>query len=191
MSVPRGFKAKANRIAVGLRRQMALQDEAPINMENLASRLRLPVVPITEFADACPEAVAQVVDQDPVAFSAMLLPVGTGRIILVNDKHSFGRRNSSLAHEISHALLAHPPSQVFSQPGFRNFNKDMEDQAACLSGYILIPNEAASHIVWSNSDLEATCEEYGVSRQMLDYRLNASGARIRRERWQRRRAVGQ
>ena len=185
MSVPRGFKAQANRIALGLRRQMGLLDTAPMDMEGLASKLRLPVVPVTTFAGLCPGAIRQILDRDPEAFSAMLLPVETGRIILINDKHSFGRKNSNLAHEIAHALLAHSPSQVFSQPGCRSFNKDMEDEAACLSGYILIPNEAASHIVWSHNDLEATCEEYGVSRQMLDYRLNASGARKRRTQWQR------
>lgn len=190
MSVPRGFKAKANRIALGLRRQMGLLDTAPIDMEDLASRLRLSIVPVTTFAELCPGAIRQILDRDPEAFSAMLLPVETGRVILVNDKHSFGRKNSSLAHEIAHALLAHPPSQVFSQPGCRSFNKDMEDEAACLSGHILIPNEAASHIVWSNNDLEATREEYGVSRQMLEYRLNASGARKRREQWQRKRING-
>lgn len=190
MSVPHGFKAKANRIAIGLRRQMGLQDIAPLNLEDLASKLGFPVVPVTEFLGACPKAVAQIVVRDPTAFSAMLLPVEIGRVILVNDKHSFGRKNSSLAHEIAHALLAHPPSQVFSQPGCRNFNRDMEDEASCLSDYILIPNQAASHIVWSNSDPEAACEEYGVSRKMLNYRLNVSGARIRRERWQRQRANG-
>lgn len=190
MNFPRGFKAQANRIALGLRRQMGLLDTVPIDMEGLASRLGILIVPVTRFAALCPEAIRQILDRDPEAFSAMLLPVETGRIILINDKHSFGRKNSSLAHEIAHALLAHPPSQVFSQPGCRSFNKGMEDEAACLSGYILIPNEAASHIVWSNNDPETICEEYGVSRQMLDYRLNTSGARKRREQWQRKYANG-
>ena len=190
MSVPHGFKAQANRIALGLRRQMGLLDTAPIDMEDLASRLRLPVVPVTTFAEFCPGAIRQILDRDPSAFSAMLLPFETGRIILINDKHSFGRKNSSLAHEIAHVLLAHPPSQIFSQPGCRSFNKDMEDEAACLSGYILIPNEAALRIVWSNNDPETACEEYGISRQMLDFRLNTSGARKRRKQWQRKCANG-
>ena len=190
MDVPRGFKAKANRIAVGLRRQMGLQDTAPLKLEDLASRLGFPVVPVTEFFGACSNAVTQITVRDPTAFSAMLLPVGIGRVILVNNKHSYGRKNSSLAHEIAHVLLAHPPSQVFSQPGCRNFNRGMEDEASCLSGYILIPNQAASHIVWSNSDLETACEEYGVSRKMLEYRLNASGARMQYVRWQKKCANG-
>ena len=62
----------------------------------------------------------------------------------------------------------------------------MEDEANCLAGHLLIPNEAARKIVWPDTGLEAVCEEYGVSRRILDFRLNTSGARKRRSRWQQR-----
>ena len=58
-------------------------------------------------------------------------------------------------------------------------------QADCLAGHVLIPNEAAQCIVWSGGDPEGICDEYCVSRPMLEYRLNTSGARKRRARWQR------
>ena len=102
VSLPYGFKAKADRIAVGLRRQMGLPAEAPISISDLAARLRFPVVPITGFADVCPEHVAQLVETDIGAFSASLLQVGGRRIILLNDGHSLRRQNSDLAHEIAH-----------------------------------------------------------------------------------------
>lgn len=187
MSLPYGFKAKANRIAVGLRHQMGLSAATPIDLDVLAARLGFPVVPITEFADVCPEHVTQLVETDTGAFSASLLPLDNGsRIILVNDGHSLRRRNSDLAHEISHALLAHLPTQPFDHSGSRSFDKDMEDEANCLAGHILIPNEAAKKIVWADRDPEVVCDEYGVSREMLEFRLNTSGARKRRARWQQR-----
>ena len=184
MSLPYGFKAKANRIAVGLRRQAGLPAVAPLDLDGLATRLGFLVVLITEFADMCPKSVAQLVETDKHAFSALLFRVGNRKLILLNDAHSIRRRNSGVAHEIAHALLAHPPAQLFDHAGCRNFDKDMEAQANCLAGYILIPDEAAQRIVWSERDPEAVCDEYGVSRHMLDFRLNASGARKRRARWQ-------
>ena len=187
MGLPRGFKTKANRISLGLRHQAGLPAEAPIDPARLAAGLGIPVVLISEFADICPEQVAQLVEADKRAFSASLLLVGNRRIILLNDGHSPGRRNSDLAHEVAHALLAHPPTQPFDHAGCRNFDKDMEAEANCLAGYILIPNEAAQKIIWSDRDFEVICDEYGVSRQMLEYRLNTSGARKRRARWQQRR----
>ena len=186
MSLPYGFKAKANRIALGLRHQMGLRSIAPIDLYDLAeNRLGIPVVPITAFTHDCPEYVARLVMADKGAFSASLLQVGNRRIILLNDGHSRRRQNSDLAHEIAHALLAHPSTQPFDHTGCRNFDKDMEDQANCLAGHVLIPNEAALRIVWSSRDPESVCEEYGVSRQMLEYRLNTSDARRRRSRWKR------
>ena len=191
MALPHGFKAKANRIALGLRRQMGVADTAPVDLGRLAERLGLSVVPIRTFASVCPESVEQLVKKDVGAFSALLLPVGNGRrIILHNDANSPGRKNSDLAHEISHALLAHPPRSLFDGSGCRSFDPDMEAQANCLAGHILIPNEAARHIVYSRRDLYATCGAYGVSRDMLDFRLNASGARKQHQRWRRQREAG-
>ena len=186
MSLPYGFKAKSNRIAVGLRHQMGLRSSDPIDLHDLAeTRLGLRVVPITVFTKVCPEHVTRLLMADKGAFSASLLQVGNRRVILLNDGHSPRRQNSNLAHEIAHALLAHPSTQPFDHTGCRNFDEDMEDQANCLAGHVLIPNEAAQQIVWSGRDPEAVCDDYGVSRQMLEYRLNTSGARKRRSRWQR------
>ena len=183
MSVPRGFKASADRIAIGLRHQMCLPDGAPIDLDSLAEKLGLPIVSISTFADVFPEHVERLVEDDTGAFSASLLQLNPGRIILVNDGHSFRRRNSNIAHEIAHALLAHAP-QPFDHLGGHSFNKDMEDEANCLAGHILIPNAAAMQIVWSDCTEDAACNRYGVSLEMLRYRLNTSGARKRRERWQ-------
>ena len=186
MNLPYGFKAKADRIAVGLRLQMGMSRYAPIDLFNLAeNRLGLQVVPISALSDLCPAYIAQLLEFDKGAFSASLLPVGGRRIILLNDAHSARRQNSNVAHEVAHALLAHTPSQTFDHEGCRNFDVGMEKEANCLAGHLLIPNEAARRIVWSSRDPEAVCEEYGVSRQMLEYRLNVSGARKRHAHWQR------
>ena len=186
MSLPYGFKARANRVALGLRHQMGLAPEAPICLADLTERLNLPLVPITDFRPEMSRQVEQLIRRD-LAFSALLLPVGRGRrIILFNDCHSRGRRNSSIAHEIAHALLAHPPTLPFDSTGRRAFDRDIEDEANCAGGHILIPNEAAWHIVRTGLSSTVACETYGVSQDMLDYRLDTSGARIR---YQRRRRV--
>ena len=185
MGVPRGFKAAAERIAVGLRRQMNLPNSAPMDVDALAARLGITIVPLSSFADDLPERVKQLVERDVGAFSASLLHIGGVKVILVNDGHSPRRRNSDVAHEIAHALLAHPP-QPFDHVRGRDFNQGVEAEANCLAGHILIPNAAALHIVKSGGEAEA-CDRYGVSSQMLEWRLGVSGARIRQQRWQLRR----
>lgn len=183
MSIPHGFKARANRIAIGIRRQMQVLDEDPIDLDKLVLKLGLSIVPISTFSNLAPESVAQLVDKDRSAFSALLLRLGRSRVILVNDGHSPRRRNSSIAHEIAHVLLAHAPAKLFDLTGCRSFDKDIEAQANCLAGYILVPNDAALRIVCTDLPLETACDRYGVSQRMLEYRLNTSGARIRHRRW--------
>lgn len=182
MGLPHGFKADADRIAVGLRRQMHIPKHAPIDVGALAEQLGISVVPLSFFAEVRPGSVEQLVKTDVSAFSASLLLIGKVRVILVNDGHSLPRRNSNVAHEIAHALLGHPP-QPFDHVNGHDFDQEVEAEANCLAGHILIPNAAALHIVRSGRE-ENACEWYGVSDQMLQWRLGASGARIRQRRWQ-------
>ena len=181
MALPRGFKAAANRIAVGLRIQENLAAYAPIDTYALAERVGIAVSPLTAFAESQPEAVAQLVS-DTAAFSALLLSDGHGRrTVILNNTHSISRQNSSMAHEVAHTLLAHPLEVLSVRVDCRDFDGGLEAEANCLAGCILIPNEAAWRIVGSGMDLDSAQEQYGVSRQMLEYRLNVSGARNRAE----------
>ena len=184
MGVPRGFKAAADRIAVGLRRQMRLPAHAPMDVDALAARLGFRVVPLSSFADDCPGAVEQLVNLGVSAFSASLLRIGSARAILVNDGHSLGRRNSNVAHEIAHALLGHSP-QPFDHINGRDFNQGVEAEANLLAGHILITNAAALYIVRSGREADA-CDRYGVSKELLQWRLGTSGARTIQKRWQQR-----
>ena len=183
MALPRGFKSRANRIAIGLRAQMGLSDSAPIDIRALAEQLGISIWPLTAFAKWCPEQVSHLVGYGAGGFSALLLSLGDdNRMVIVNDMHSEVRQNNSLAHEVSHALLAHPLEILSGKVDCRDFDSDLEESASYLAGCILIPNEAARSIVWSEANLEIAKRAYGVSGQLLEYRLNMSGARIQYQR---------
>ena len=178
MSLPYGFKASANRIAIGLRRQLGVASEAPINVDTLAAYLGISVVPLSVFQEGCAEQVTQLTKHNGGEFSASLISFGDGRrMVIVNDDHSPARQNSDIAHEIGHTLLAHPLEVLSSMIGCRDFDPDLEDEATHFASYLLVPNEAAWSIFKSGMDMEIAQTTYGVSRQMLDWRLNMSGAR--------------
>lgn len=180
MALPRGFKAHANRVALGLRHQMGLKVYSPIDLHQLLARLRIEVVALSQFSERRSQQVSHLMDADASGFSSLLLPLGNGaRLILVNDAHSQNRQNSSIAHEIGHALLAHPVEALSGHFDSRRINQDLEDEAAYLAGCILIPNEAAWQIVKSGITMDSAQRHYGVSSQMLKYRLGVSGARNR------------
>jgi IrrE N-terminal-like domain len=180
MSLRRGFKAEASRISLGLREDLRLAPEAPIDLHAAAAKLRVAIVPLSEFANEYPIAVKQLTEIDPMAWSAGLLPVGVGkRILLHNDAHSPGRQSSNIAHELAHVLLEHPCTLPLDASGCRVVDRDVEEEANWLAGVILIPDAAAVHIVRSALTTEETCRLYSVSIDLLRMRINLSGARKR------------
>ena len=183
MSLPYGFKAKANRIAVGLRLQLGLAAQEPIDVHALAAHLGITIVPLSVFKQWCSEQVTQLTKGDAGEFSAALISFGNGRrMVIVNDAHSPARQNSDIAHEIGHALLIHPLEVISSMMGCRDFDPALEGEANHLASYLLVPDQAARRIVDSEMGAALAQETYGVSRQMLDWRLNMSGARRQTQR---------
>ena len=83
------------------------------------------------------------------------------------------RQNSSLAHS---------PEIVSAGMGCRNCDQQQESEADFLARCVLITNEAARRIVMSGMSLDEAKEDYGVSHQMLQYRLNVSGVRVQHQR---------
>jgi hypothetical protein len=180
MALPHGFKASANRLALNFRARLGKNPEDPLDVRALADLLQIQIVQLSSFAKSHPRQVQHLTRADRDAFSAVLIPTGAKlRIIIVNDSHSLGRRNSSVAHELSHVILGHPPSYSFGRSTLQNYDQGIEGEANSLASHLLITNEAAWYIVRMNLLSTAACQIYGVSNDMLQYRLNASGARKR------------
>lgn len=100
------------------------------------------------------------------------------RAIVHNDRHAPVRQHSNLMHELAHAFLGHRATPLLQGDGERHFDQLIEAEAHFLGGALLITNEAAYRI--ARRSLEDTAAAvYGVSQQMLQYRLQISGARKR------------
>jgi len=183
MSLKRGFKAEANRISLRLRERMGLAAHDPIDIVKLAEHLDAPAVPLSEFSRECPDAVRHFLEVEPGAFSAATVPLpNKRRVIIFNDSHKPGRRNSNLAHEVAHLVLGHEFTLPIDTTGCRITDRDVEDEANWLGPTILISNEAAIYILRQEIDTYTACRTYGVTGAVLRMRINASGARIRYER---------
>ena len=104
---------------------------------------------------------------------------GSHRLIVHNDFHSQGRQASNICHELSHGLLLHPPTPIFDERGCRYWSKDIEDEANWLASTLLVPDAAAISVVRRGISIEDAAALYGVSKQMMNFRINVSGARKR------------
>jgi Zn-dependent peptidase ImmA (M78 family) len=166
-----GFKAQANRIALRIREKMGLEDIAPINPEDICKRLEIELIEMTKLG--CD--VSAFCGTDSSCFSAVTVPMGHKLAIVHNDTHHRNRQRSNICHELAHWFLGHKGAPPLLENGERSHDGQIEGEANFLAGCLLIPNEAAVHIVGSGLKLQAMTI-YGVSSQMLDFRLRMSGA---------------
>ena len=84
-------------------------------------------------------------------------------------------------HELAHGFLGHKPCSAFNCDGERHYDGGIEAEASFLAGALLITNESAWYIVRAQL-IGVARQMYGVSQQMLDYRLRVSGALTRASR---------
>jgi Zn-dependent peptidase ImmA (M78 family) len=102
----RGFKKEAEERALELRNELGLAHYAPINVFALAEWLAIPAVPLSALAEYVPDVhLAHFRDVESDVFSGVTIHQGVRRLILYNDAHADVRLNSTIAHELAHALL--------------------------------------------------------------------------------------
>jgi hypothetical protein len=171
-----GFKSEANAYAIAIRRELQLEDHAPLCPWRLAKHLAVPIGTLSDLKRFAPDGVRYLTGQGKAFFSAVTIFVGRRgrrRLIFHNDAHAKSRQTANLAHELAHAILCHPPTPPFTSDPIA------EEEAKWLGPTLLIPNEAALHIVESRMPARSAQALYGVSSALLEFRINVSGARIR------------
>jgi Zn-dependent peptidase ImmA (M78 family) len=174
----RGFKKEAEDFAVGFRKELGIHPAHPLNMFLLAEHLAIPTLALSQLKDELSQSNYQCLTNEfKKQFFAVTLFVGTTRNIVFNDQVAPTRQQSDMAHELAHAILGHPASELTDKSGGRDFNKELEAEAACLSSVLLVPRAAAIAVVASNKHPQVAAIEFNISLQMMTMRLNQSGAK--------------
>jgi hypothetical protein len=183
MSFRRGFKTEANELTTEVRTELGLGLFDPLDVHALAAWLEIPIVGLSNFLKEAP-AVRHLLDIEPEVFSAVTVFAGTTRTIVHNDAHAPTRQRSNLAHELAHGLLLHPPTPALDNRGCRHWNQDIEDEAAWLSGALLVPEAATIAIAKGRWTAAGAASHFQVSQAMIRFRVNSTGAvkRIQRSR---------
>ena len=180
----RGFKSEANAIAREVRTELSLSRTSPLDVWRLAEYLEISVVPLSTLHSAAPEAARLFLNGGQELFSGVTVFRGPRRTIVFNDAHASGRQANDVGHELSHGLLLHTPAAAVDGRGCRVWDRDAEAEANWLSGALLVPEEAALHIVRRGLSTREAAARYGVTPKMIQYRLNVTAARKRVRRMQ-------
>lgn len=173
MKFARGFKARANRIALDVRKQIGLTQIDPIDPVAVCAFYGVELLSMSGLSCDC----SAFKGSGQGCFSAMTVPCGIRTAIVHNDTHHPLRQRSNICHELAHLFLGHQHVAPLNEDGERAHDSGIEAEANFLGGSLLMPNEAARYVV-SHGLASRAQLIYGVSRPMLEFRLRMSGAHV-------------
>lgn len=165
-------------LAAEERAQLGLGAHDPFDPYALCDDHGIPVYTITEFRHVVPDAIEHLTVSNTSKWSAALVPIGTARFIIENDKHAPARRRSSIAHELGHHLLEHEFSGVIlGDDHSRQFSNQQEKEAGFLAGELLVPFAAVEKMAFAQWGNKQVAEAYMVSEQFAQNQMK--GQRVR------------
>ncbi len=176
MALRRGFKSEAERIARDVRTELGMGATQSVAPEVLAELLGIEVRAGDELIPR--ERFNYLDDIQPDSFSACTLRPSPDRTVVVyNPRSGATRRRSDIAHELAHALLDHELSRVerIGDVTFLSGDATQEDEAAWLSGCLLLPRALLVAEVRRGSSANDIASKCGVSERMAKYRLEVTG----------------
>jgi Zn-dependent peptidase ImmA (M78 family) len=175
VTLPRGFKAHAEREAARVRREMELRPTDPLNAISLAEHIGARVVSAEKLVPL--KNLEELERLQAFAFSAATFEVGDKKIIVTNPLRSPGRLASDVAHEVSHLMLQHDLTEVREIDGlpFRTCKPDEEEQATAFGGTLLLPRSLLSQAALRGEDPAAIAGRCGVTLEMARFRFNTTG----------------
>jgi Zn-dependent peptidase ImmA (M78 family) len=174
----RGFMAEATALACQVRAELEIGNFARLDPRALAGSFGIPIWALSGMLEQAPD-VGYLLTAEPEVFSAVTVFADPRRTIVHNDAHVPARQNSNLAHELSHALLHHPPTPAMNDIGNRIWNQDIEDEATYLAGCLLMTPEAALATAKGQWAVAEAAARLGISEQTVNFRINKTGARVR------------
>lgn len=178
----RGFKTWCEKYSTSVRGELSIGRDGPLDTRALVLHLKVRVWTPEDVPGLNTAALAVLLRNDgrsPSCWSAVTLVVDSKTLVILNSSHSRARQASDLTHELAHRILKHETHEIsVSADGLMliaNYDKQQEEQADWLSGCLLLPRDALLSIRRRHVDDALAASEYGVSLQMLKYRMAMTG----------------
>ena len=175
----RGFKTQCEQRSLTARKSLGLEPVAPLDATVLATHLGVTVWSAGDVRGLPSADRHHLFDVAPDEWSAFVLHESGKFLVLYNPRHSSGRTNSDIMHELAHIMLGHRLTEVQETNDGHllsgHHDKDQEDEANWLGGTLLLPRPALLWMRRRRLSDEAAADHFGVSREMLRWRVRMTG----------------
>ena len=183
----RGFKAWCERISHEYRNSLGVPLADRMDPHRLADLLDVRVTTPEKIPRLSQTVVHQLTRVDRESWSAVTISSNGKSMVVLNSGQSRARQTSSLAHELAHLVLNHTTDRaVLSDEGFLfrgSYDAAQEEEANWLAGCLLVPRDGLLVASRRCADQLYLATRFGVSRDMIAWRLRMTGVsrQLRRE----------
>ncbi len=175
----RGFKTWCETTAERYRAALGQKPDDPLDPADLAAHLGVTVWRPEEVPGLSESSLRQLTKHDSDSWSAVTIRVGNRVVSVINSSHALTRQRSSLSHELAHLILDHEPGRIDLSPAghllLNSFERAQEEEADWLSGTLLVPRAGLVIAYRSTQDPRFLADQFGVSVDMLKWRLRMTG----------------
>ncbi len=166
-------------MAETLRSEIGLTKKQPID-PFLLKVDGVEVISIEKFYDANSDFRKQLTSISKKYWSAMSIPIDTNMerwVIVWNNSQYLTRQRATLLEEYWHIWLGHKPTKITKiASGYgRTFEQNEEHDAFYLATATLVPKNVITDFVNEKKDISKFAQEYGVSKQLIEYRIKRLG----------------
>ncbi|MEX5709569.1 ImmA/IrrE family metallo-endopeptidase [Parafrankia sp. FMc6] len=175
MSLPRGFKANAEREALRLRAEMGLRQTDALDVNALATHLGVKIVSAGDLIEM--SRLEEIERIQAYSFSGATFEIGGRQFVITSPLRTPGRRASDIAHELSHILLKHELSEIreIDEIPFRTCRPEEEEQATNFGGTLLLPRPLLVSAARQGLTHAEIADRYQVTIEMARFRYNSTG----------------
>lgn len=148
-----------------------------------ALRIRIDDVAVfvpSDIEELDPQSEAHLTGAASGMWSAMSVPIDLENdrwAILRNDNHTIERQRVTYLEECWHIMLGHKLTKIakITDSYGRTYDSDEEHDAYYLASASLLPKAAVSACVANGDSSEAIAQKFGVSSQLVEYRIKRLG----------------
>jgi IrrE N-terminal-like domain len=175
----RGFKAWCEQVAVRVRKERGIPASDPVTPAQVAQGLNVRLLPATELPGVQADVLSRLTNHHRSSWSAITLSEADRHLVVFNPAHSKARQSSDVMHELAHIILKHTPTFFFINPEkkllIRSHDRVQEEEASWLAAAVLLPRQVLLYVRSRRLSDEEVCRRYSVSKQLLVFRVNATG----------------
>jgi hypothetical protein len=118
-----------------------------------------------------------VLDGGASQWSAGTIIAGGLVAIVLNPSHDLVRQRATLAEELAHIVIGHPPSLIDTETGMRTYDAEVENEAYGVGGAMLMPYGQLFALCKRGMPVPEIAHRYGLSVAFTNYRINRTGLR--------------